>query len=605
MGPLEIEQRNDSGVHMKRKEDFHSEPPIPGLATIMTAEAQVHSRQHTHHPSSSTLVSDSSQSSSTSVEPSSVIENSDKSNGTDDSSWGGDHPLLLGYTAEPENMVDNSEDGPPRGYDITVPLLQSRPASLRHKGHSMSMDSHHQESTKYKSSEIAFNKSGSGARRRRNKSKEAEDDNSTPHADANQGHSSAAAEAVGKRVIIHQVTITDTLAGIALYYGIQVAILKKCNKLWTNDSIHTHKYLYIPFEECTVTRQAGVTIDESNQTVILPQRIQQQQHARAGSLIATSSYHGHLESSPVSPMTTASANGRGYLHAVQEASSASASASGQRARLTSDMDNSMVPPPISAVTAGMLPSSSQSASATATPRLGTWIDPKSEVAPPLPSHALTTTTLKANNSLGATPLAPRRANTFIAGIKPATATVPISETLPNTVLVPPSMTHEALAARFKEMDMVSSEQQHRKSMALGQELRINPVHHRHRTTDLRQSRKSSSDASAQETSFNSRAPLTGKSGAESEQQNDGCRGVNGSYRVIEEEEDDYRGRQQQEQEQEQGENGFVTYGHHQHFYQADDVPTSGSGVDTGLEGREHKNADENITTLLLDLEAPG
>ncbi|CAG8518295.1 4478_t:CDS:2, partial [Ambispora gerdemannii] len=53
-----------------------------------------------------------------------------------------------------------------------------------------------------------------------------------------------------KTVIVHEVKKTDTLAGIALFYGIEVSLLKKTNKLWTNDSIHMHKYLYIPLDEC-------------------------------------------------------------------------------------------------------------------------------------------------------------------------------------------------------------------------------------------------------------------------------------------------------------------------------------------------------------------
>ncbi|CAG8598942.1 8996_t:CDS:2 [Ambispora leptoticha] len=57
-------------------------------------------------------------------------------------------------------------------------------------------------------------------------------------------------ELARKTVIVHEVKKTDTLAGIALFYGIELPILKKANKLWTNDSIHMHKYLYIPLDEC-------------------------------------------------------------------------------------------------------------------------------------------------------------------------------------------------------------------------------------------------------------------------------------------------------------------------------------------------------------------
>ncbi|KAF9519202.1 carbohydrate-binding module family 50 protein [Hydnum rufescens UP504] len=44
------------------------------------------------------------------------------------------------------------------------------------------------------------------------------------------------------------VSPTDSLAGVALKYGIKVAALRKANKLWTSDTIHLRKVLYIPVE---------------------------------------------------------------------------------------------------------------------------------------------------------------------------------------------------------------------------------------------------------------------------------------------------------------------------------------------------------------------
>ncbi|KAF9930539.1 hypothetical protein BGZ67_005739 [Mortierella alpina] len=602
MGPLEIERAIDSGVHWELGSSATPELPLP-------AEPSALPRQLLHRPStsSSTVLSDSSRSSSTKVDPLSTTDNSDQSSEAGSLTWRGAHPLLLGYTAEPDIMDEEDATVGTASRDRDQePRLRNRQTSLRHKGHSMSVDNH-QGSISRPPTEITFPASGPGARRRRNISKEAEDKDTVSYRGKSQVHSRAATEAAGKRVIIHQVCITDTLAGIALYYGTQVTVLKKCNKLWTNDSIHTRKYLYIPFEECTVARQAGVTIDESNHTVILPQRVQQNHHTRSGSLVPQSSHQEEHGSSFIGSIAETNGNtGRsgGDLPDTQPANGGGHIASGPPG-----MENSMSPPPISAVAAGMLPSSSSSA-ATPSPRLGTWNDPKSMVAPPLSSHAVTTTTLKADSRMGSSALTPRRANTFTSGARPASAMAPLSENLPDIMVVSPSMTHEALAARFKEMDLVSTEQQNRKSMALGQELRINPTHHRHRTTDLRQyahlqkqpqkqadsartsrsssnagSRRASSDVGPHET-------MASGVGALATTQVDGRHGGKGNYHAIEEEDD-----ADQSQQQRHDKSTFVTYGHHQHFYETDDAPDTGRGVG-GREGLEPQSSSENGTTML-------
>ncbi|POG63926.1 carbohydrate-binding module family 50 protein [Rhizophagus irregularis DAOM 181602=DAOM 197198] len=48
-----------------------------------------------------------------------------------------------------------------------------------------------------------------------------------------------------KMVIVHEIKPSDTIAGVALFYGIEISILKKANKLWTNDSIHLHHFQII------------------------------------------------------------------------------------------------------------------------------------------------------------------------------------------------------------------------------------------------------------------------------------------------------------------------------------------------------------------------
>ncbi|KAF5351796.1 hypothetical protein D9756_007638 [Leucocoprinus leucothites] len=49
-------------------------------------------------------------------------------------------------------------------------------------------------------------------------------------------------------VIVHEITPTDSLAGVSLKYGISLADLRRANHLWANDSIHLRRVLYIPLD---------------------------------------------------------------------------------------------------------------------------------------------------------------------------------------------------------------------------------------------------------------------------------------------------------------------------------------------------------------------
>lgn len=60
----------------------------------------------------------------------------------------------------------------------------------------------------------------------------------------------------GTQVVIHKVQQGDTLAGISLFYGIDLTTLKRCNKLWTSDSIHMRKELALPIDACTIFQAA-------------------------------------------------------------------------------------------------------------------------------------------------------------------------------------------------------------------------------------------------------------------------------------------------------------------------------------------------------------
>ncbi|KAI1314360.1 hypothetical protein EDD11_002261 [Mortierella claussenii] len=464
-----------------------------------------------HCPSSSTLVSESSHTSQSTAESFSK-KTADHGTEAEGLVWSGVHPLLMDYSSEPGLMdeVDNDcyDDERDNGQDKPPAHLQRRSESTRNANKDVGQPQGHGSHWNTSAGGIDTVAGGfAGTRRRRRNVSKADDSRSWTSNEERDvgGHSSNdTTESDGKRVIIHQVAVTDTLAGIALYYGIQVPILKKSNKLWTNDSIHTRKYLYIPFEECTVARKAGVMVDENNQTVILPQRVQQQQqqqqhsssHNTSESIVAS-----HGNAGPTS-LPSSFANSRTSNFDISE---------GQLGNGTSPKELAVPPaPPISAVAAGMLPSNNNTpfnssgtgtvthASSTGSPRVGTWVDPKSMAAPPVPSSTMTSTTLTFDNSLKAAAHSlpqPRRRATENDVSGPRSAIPPllsmgtsVSEDLPNTMVVPPSMTHEALAARFKEMDLVLSEQQQHRGKMLGQdrELRTNPVHQRHRTLDLRQ-----------------------------------------------------------------------------------------------------------------------
>ncbi|THU96740.1 hypothetical protein K435DRAFT_858211 [Dendrothele bispora CBS 962.96] len=78
-----------------------------------------------------------------------------------------------------------------------------------------------------------------------------------------------------KMVIVHEVTRTDSLAGVALKYGIALSDLRRANHLWASDSIHLRKVLYIPIDMTSkqkdlVTASNGVQISHRDAVNDLP-----------------------------------------------------------------------------------------------------------------------------------------------------------------------------------------------------------------------------------------------------------------------------------------------------------------------------------------------
>ncbi|KAI0001258.1 hypothetical protein BJV74DRAFT_88927 [Russula compacta] len=52
-----------------------------------------------------------------------------------------------------------------------------------------------------------------------------------------------------RTVLAHEVSPNDTLAGVALKYGISVTELRRANQLWASDSIHLRQVLYVPLDK--------------------------------------------------------------------------------------------------------------------------------------------------------------------------------------------------------------------------------------------------------------------------------------------------------------------------------------------------------------------
>lgn len=213
MGPLEMGRGIDSGMVLNQ--DMPSHPVINYVRRISTSDSVPD--PFLRDPSTSTLASGlSTLSSHTTL---TGQRRSDTDHGIESSSWSGDHPLLFDYTAEPESIDDNSchshgLSSHPHGY-LTV---------SRHKGHTLSLGTT-QKPTPLQDSEISFFAPGSSTRRRRNGPKGLEERSWTSRTDKDKDQKqNSGLEPGGKRVIIHQVTTTDTLAGIALNYGIQVSV---------------------------------------------------------------------------------------------------------------------------------------------------------------------------------------------------------------------------------------------------------------------------------------------------------------------------------------------------------------------------------------------
>ncbi|OAL73152.1 hypothetical protein A7D00_2925 [Trichophyton violaceum] len=66
------------------------------------------------------------------------------------------------------------------------------------------------------------------------------------------GSSTPAQEEGDSLVYIHPVQSSDTLTGVSIRYGCELAVLRKSNGFWPSDSIQSRKSIVLPVESCTL-----------------------------------------------------------------------------------------------------------------------------------------------------------------------------------------------------------------------------------------------------------------------------------------------------------------------------------------------------------------
>ncbi|KAF8499663.1 hypothetical protein F5888DRAFT_100802 [Russula emetica] len=77
-----------------------------------------------------------------------------------------------------------------------------------------------------------------------------------------------------RTVLAHEVSPNDSLAGVALKYGISVTELRRANQLWASDSIHLRQVLYVPLDKArhadleTVASLLAQRPDSNDDTVV-------------------------------------------------------------------------------------------------------------------------------------------------------------------------------------------------------------------------------------------------------------------------------------------------------------------------------------------------
>ncbi|PPR01705.1 hypothetical protein CVT24_001581 [Panaeolus cyanescens] len=105
-----------------------------------------------------------------------------------------------------------------------------------------------------------------------------------------------------KDVIVHQISSKDSLAGIALKYGISLANLRRSNQLWTSDSIHLRQVLYIPVELASRSRE--YTFETTTTNDIFGSKTHSSSASDDMSTYSSTTSDRNSESTPSSPPTS-------------------------------------------------------------------------------------------------------------------------------------------------------------------------------------------------------------------------------------------------------------------------------------------------------------
>ena len=71
-------------------------------------------------------------------------------------------------------------------------------------------------------------------------------------------------------VYLHVISKSDTLAGISIKYNCPVAVIRKSNRMWPNDTVQTRKSIVLPVDACGVKgRPVPAPIEEPEEDLLL------------------------------------------------------------------------------------------------------------------------------------------------------------------------------------------------------------------------------------------------------------------------------------------------------------------------------------------------
>ncbi|KAH7339781.1 hypothetical protein B0J17DRAFT_767476 [Rhizoctonia solani] len=88
--------------------------------------------------------------------------------------------------------------------------------------------------------------------------------------DEEEGQTEARPSGAYREMLVHKIQPKDSLAGVALKYGISIADIRKANKLWTADSIHLRSVLYIPLTASVKLDLIDLTTPNQERDLSLP-----------------------------------------------------------------------------------------------------------------------------------------------------------------------------------------------------------------------------------------------------------------------------------------------------------------------------------------------